>query len=241
MIENLPFVVLSRQTTLQRQLDIIANNLANMNTTGFKRERSRFETYLMETKNAERPLNMVLDAGMTRDFTNGALKNTGNRFDLAIHGDGFFVVESDNGQVYSRNGNFQLNENGEIITKSGKRLLAQGGQPITLSAAVKSVEITQDGTISTNLGVLGKIELVDFKNKQDLRPLGDGSYTTDEDPTPVENQKIVQGSLETSNVQGIIEMTAMITTSRTYTSVANIISNDDQLRKKVMNTIGRMI
>jgi flagellar basal-body rod protein FlgF len=241
MIENLAYVVLSRQTSLQREIDVVANNLANMNTTAFKRERTLFETYLMPTKGDDRPLNMVLDYGITRDFTSGAVTTTGNRLDLAISGDGFFVLEGKDGLLYTRNGNFQLNEKGEIVSKTGRRVLTTTGNPIVVSPQAERVDIAKDGTVTSDLGSLGRIDLVKFDDPQALKAVGDAAFETNQQPTPMEKPKIIQGALETSNVEGILEMTSLIQSSRSYASVANILSKDDDMRQRVMGTIGRMI
>jgi flagellar basal-body rod protein FlgF len=239
MSENTGYIVLSRQMAIQRQMDVIANNIANMSTTAFKTERVLFEEFLMETETGEN-LAYVRDFGTSRDVTQGEFQPTSNPLDVAISGPGYFSVETADGIRYTRSGQFRLDTEGFLITASGHKILDNAQQPISLAGGDAVLDIASDGTISNSAGTIGKLGLVSFLNEQTLLPVGDGLYQTEEAPTPVDDVSVVQGMVESSNVVPILEMTRMIQATRAYKSSTEILSKDDDIRQQTINRLGRV-
>lgn len=238
-MENTTFVALSRLTTLRREMNVIANNLANMNTTGFKGEKMMFVEHLVRSRGGERILGdkiaYVRDIATVRDLTEGSMKETGNPLDVAIHGNGYFAVETADGERYTRSGRFRLDDAGQLVTMDGDAVLSDTGAPFFFSPGDNSIEISRDGTIATDNGVLGRLRVVTFENPYALKAVAGGLYSAgDEQPTDVANPDIVQRMLEQSNVEPIIEMTKMIEVHRAYQGVQKMTDGEhDRIRKMV--------
>lgn len=242
-MQNSELVGLSQQTALQRNLDIIAHNLANMETTAYKVERPLFHTYLTAIRDVEGrhdDARMVNDYGMTRDMGEGALKSTDNPLDLAIQGKGYFMVRTADGERYTRNGHFSLSPQGELITSDGDSVLDSNHSPITFAQDETDLKVAQDGSISTSTGEKGKIGVVEFANEGDLTRVGGSLYTTSETPTTSDNANVQQGMLEQSNVVPIVEMTTMIDVMRAYTTSSQMLKQSDDLSQQAINTLGKV-
>lgn len=242
-MENTSFVALSRQTTLRRQLDVIANNLANMNTTGFKGEKMMFVDHLVRSRGGEHILGdkvaYVRDVATVRDLTEGPMKATENPLDLAIHGEGYFVIETAQGNRYTRNGQFSLDDAGQLVTKSGDPVLSDNGQPFFFSTQDKNIEVTADGVVRTENGELGRLQMVTFDDGLDLKEVSGGLYDTDQVPQEVEAPHVVQHMVEGSNVEPIVEMTRMIDVHRSYKSVQKLIDAEDDRIKKMIGELAK--
>lgn len=239
MTENVNYIVLSRQMAIQRQMDVIANNIANMNTTAYKAERVLFEEYLQQTDSGEE-LAYVRDFGSVRNLEQGELRNTLNPLDIAISGSGYFHVESDNGELYTRNGHFRISSEGFLVTATGERLLDADGRAIQLDANDPKLDIARDGTITTSNGEAGTLNVVSFENEQTMDPMGNGLYRTDAVPAPAVDAKVLQGFIETANVEPILEMTRMVEASRAYQSTQNILQRDEDIRRQAIDRLGRV-
>lgn len=227
-------ISISRQAALQRDMDAVANNIANVNTPGYKAERMMFSEYLVRPqKNV--PLSFVQDRGMMRDLSEGPLTKTGNPLDLALTGDGYFMVDTANGQRYTRSGRFQLDANGQIVDERGEPVLGDGGQPIVIPSGTTQISIAPDGTISADTDVIGKIGVVTFADQRSMKRQAYGLYATAAPPTPASSQThVMQGMLEESNVNAIQEMTNMIEISRAYTANEQVLQNeDDRIRRAI--------
>ena len=238
MIENSNFVGLSHQMALRRQMDIIANNIANINTTSFRGERALFEEFLIPTSEG-RKISYVQDVGLVRDLAEGQLLTTGNPLDVAIAGKGFFVVETPVGPRYTRNGNFTVNDKGVLVTAEGRPLLDDDNRTIKIEATDSDVTIAGDGSITAASGPIARLQVVSFGNEQRLKKQGGTLYSSAEPPTPVKNPRIVQGALEKSNVQPIVEMTQMIEVLRNYQSTQRLVDTNHDLQRKAVEKIGR--
>lgn len=243
-MENMVLVGLSRQIALRRELDVIANNLANLNTTGFKGESVLFEEHLMPTarfdhfqRPNDRRVSFVLDRETHTNMSQGSVMPTEGKLDVAIDGDAFFAVETPGGNRYTRGGSFALNSAGELVTHAGYRVLGAGG-PITLDPNDTDVMIASDGTISNREGERGKLNLVRFDSTAVLTKQGDGLYTSNVEPQPAGvTSNVIQGSLEKSNVQPILEMGRMIEITRAYTTLASLMSRADELRRSAIERL----
>ncbi len=239
MIENTAYIALSRQTALRRQIDVIANNIANMNTAAYKNQRMLFEEYLVEPA-AKTRLSFVQDVSVFRELSAGELRATSNPLDVAINGDGYFVVETDGGERYTRNGHFRLDADGMLVTAGGNAVLDIDSQQILLDPNERELTIARDGTISGALGPIAQIAVVDFDDPYQLKALGGSLYETDQRPQPVDNAAIVQGMIEGSNVEPIVEMTKLTTLARSYQSTQRLIENDHDLRRRTIRALGRV-
>ena len=244
-MENAQLITLSRQAALRNQLDVVANNMANINTTGYKSQRLLFEEFVMpvaeatEFQTPDEDLSYVQDYATSFNFLPGSIRTTGNDLDLAIEGQGWFALQTaDGGEAYTRNGAFHLDVNGTMVDASGRPVLTDGG-PITFTAEDGKIDISRDGTIVSELGIRGRMRLVDFENPQQLTQIGDNLYTSDE-PLPIANVKVIQGAIEQSNVEGIVEVTRLIEINRAYSSVTKLMSDTDELRRKAIDTLGRL-
>jgi len=243
-MEATSYIALSRQSGLRRQLDIVANNLANMSTSGFKGEKMMFVEHLTRSKGGHQPIAekvaYVRDIATVRDFSKGPMESTGNPFDLAIASDGYFIVQTDQGNQYTRNGRFQLDQGGQLVNQQGHPVLADGGQPIFFAPGDKNISVSRDGTVATDNGDIGKLSLVTFENPQQLRPGAGGLFSTEAVAQPVENPDIQQGMLEGSNVLPIIEMTRMIDVHRTYDSVKSLIEREDDRQRQMIRDLAKV-
>lgn len=236
-------VLLSNQQALQSSMDVIANNVANASTTGFKREGVEFSTMVTRPASGE-SLNFVGDRASYRDTSTGPIQPTGNPLDLAIQGKGYFQVRSADGTThYTRSGALRLDTQGEIVTQSGQVVLSDGGQPISIPDTTTDLNISGDGFVSArtdngvNLFQLGKIGVVQFDNDQAMEAEGNGLYKTKQVSTPATDSSVVQGSLEQSNVQPVMEMTDMIKITRMYEQTVNLISQETS---RLTDAIGKL-
>jgi len=242
-MENTSYVALSRQSALWRQMEVVANNMANANTPAYKTQQMMFTDYLVKTKSANTPFGtkvaFVQDVGMLRDTREGPLAQTGNSLDVAIHDDGYFVIDTPSGQRYSRSGHFSLDESGMMVTSDGYPVLQQSGQPIVFAPNEATITIAGDGTISTENGVIGRIKVVKFDNEQDLKQAGSGLYQTSDDPIAIDRPKVVQGMLEQSNVQPVVEVTNMLSIMRNYEGVQKMVESEGDRITKAMKVLSQ--
>jgi len=242
-MDNTLLVSLSQQLASYRSMDVIANNMANINTPAYKRESMKFEEYVQQSRPAEgetgtQRISFVQDKGTLRDLTQGALTHTGAPFDMAISGKGYFTIQTPNGDTrYTRNGHFTLDGNGQVVTEDGGVLQADGG-PVTVTNDDGDIHIAQDGTITGARGQLGKIKLVTFNDEAALKKEGASLYSTTQQPNAVETPVIAQGSLEESNVQPVLEISHMLDVMRAYQTTANLTQSQEELKRNAIDKLG---
>jgi len=250
-MENALLVGLSRQMVLERQLDVVANNVANMNTTGFKADNSMFEEYLMPVARenrfqpADRVVNFVNDAGTWRNTRAGAIQHTGNPLDVAINGDGYLAVRTAAGERYTRNGSLQINAQGQLVTTDGSLVMGDNG-PILFQTTDHNVAITPDGRITvveagaTNTeSVRGQIRIVRFAAPQQLQKEGNNNYVAPAGVAPIPDtaSTLIQGSIEKSNVNSVVEVSRLIEISRAYSQIAQVLQNESDLHKNAISQL----
>jgi flagellar basal-body rod protein FlgF len=252
-MQNALLVGLSRQMSLSHQIDVIANNIANIDTTGFKADSAAFSEYLMpgasdsDFAGKDSRISFVQDNGTWIDFAPGAMQRTGDPLDAAIDGKGFFVVQTSRGQRYTRNGAFAINAQGQLVTSTGDVVLGTTG-PINFAPTDHDVIISTTGVVSVRDGNTtqsiqrGQLQLVDFDSPQQLQKDGASLFQAQ----PNANQKpiapgtrIVQGSIEKSNVQPILEMTRMIEITRSYSDIAAILQQQGDLRRNSLSQLAQ--
>jgi len=231
-MENAIYIGLSQQMALKRRMDITANNIANMNTTAFKSVHPLFEEYLVDRKVSDK-MSYVHDYGTYRNRQEGAVQQTSRPLDIAITGEGFFTVETENGERYTRNGNFKLDAEGNIVTQNGDFLLDETGSPIQINQDNPDIDIAPDGTITLGAEQTQKLQIVKFENSHNLKVLGNGYYDADgEEAIPAEEATLHQGSLEQSNVQPILEMTSMVDVLRSYQAAQKLLDAEHDMQMK---------
>jgi flagellar basal-body rod protein FlgF len=249
-MENALLIGLSRQMTLERQMDVVANNVANMNTAGFKAERTLFEEYLSPGAHEDnfvgrdRRVSYVQDRATFHDFTSGPLELTKNPLDVAIDGNAFLVVQTPVGERYTRDGSLQINNQGQLVTANGNAVLGTNG-PIVFQPTDKSINISADGNISVLEGVAtvdslrGKLRLVNFANAQQLVKEGSNLYSAAAGATaqPDSKAQVRQGFIEKSNVNSVMEMTRMIDVTRAYTQLSAMLQQQGDLRKTALEKL----
>jgi flagellar basal-body rod protein FlgF len=244
-MDNALYVGLSRQMTLRREMDIVANNIANMDTTGFKVESLMVETEPMapaHTAGAPRPVKFVIDRSVGRDFGQGVLRATGATFDLGIEGQGFFKVRTAAGEQYTRDGRFHMDEAGRLVTEDGAALLDEGGGDIAIDPKLGPVTIAKDGTVSQGAERLGKVGLVKFDQLSVLEKVGENRYrnSSNAQPQAATESVIQQGMLEGSNVKPIAEITRMIEVTRAYESMAKMMDANAELSRRSIERMGKL-
>ena len=235
-------ISLSHQLASSRSMDVIANNLANVSTPAFQREEPTFQEYVVNVQPVEgqsgpQQLSFVQDTGLVRDLSEGRMDTTGAPFDLAIHGKGFFVVQTANGDRYTRNGHFSLDSAGQIVTSNGDPVQGDGG-PITITPDDGEVHIAADGTVSGKTGQIGRLRVVDFANPRLLSKQGSSLYSTDQSPVTADNFKLQSGMLEASNVQPVIEISHMIEVMRAYQATASLTQTQEDLMREAIDKLG---
>ncbi|MGL4497312.1 MAG: flagellar basal-body rod protein FlgF [Beijerinckiaceae bacterium] len=243
-MENTLLVGLSRQIALAREADILANNVANVATTGFKRRDVRFMEYLMPVargdafKPADKRISYVQERGTGLDVSQGAVERTGNPLDIAMRGNTFLAVQTRSGERYTRDGALNLNARGEVVTSAGDVVLGESG-PIAFSPQEGRIEIAADGTVSSSQGVRGRLKLMRFDNPNlALRNEGDNLYSAIRPGVPIDKDGgVVPGALEKSNVKPVIEMSRLIEVSRAYQSIAGMIQRVDELRRSAIQKL----
>ena len=239
-------VALSHQVAKRRQMDIIANNIANMSTTAFKRENVMFGEYLKEAKGdtpkSTRQISYVQDFGITRNMTDGRLETTGNLLDIALNGDGMFQVKRANGDMaYTRAGHLALSDEYTLVTSTGHEILDDGGKAIQFPPGVTDINIAADGTISSQpFGRIAKLNVVTFADDTKLKKIGDNMFSADTATSPATDFAIIQGAIELSNIQPIVEITRMIQVSRSYIQTAKLMENLQDSKSKALNQLAKV-
>lgn len=244
-MENTLLVGLSRQVALERQLGVVANNIANVNTTGYKSDQAVFEEYLKSSAHSDdfsgsdQRLSFVVDRATIHDFGQGPVERTGNPLDVALDGNAFFVVQVNGNERYTRNGAFQINTQGQLVTNDGHQVMGTNG-PITFQRGDQDISIARDGTITVREGAntsvdsrRGRLRLASFERPQILQKDGANMFAAPNGAVAqaATTAGVHQGSIEKSNVSGVMEMTKMIEVMRAYTGIANLIQQLNDVRK----------
>lgn len=249
-MENTLLVGLSRQMVLERQFDVVSNNVANVNTNGFKADQQLFEEYLNSGAHEDnfppngRRVSYVQDRGTYRDLSQGSYERTGNPLDVAIEGSGFLTVQTAGGERYTRDGKLHMNNIGQLVTSSGDLVLGTGG-PITFQPTDHDINIAPDGTVTVVEGsakadsIRGKLRIVAFADPQQAQKQGNNLYVGANGAVPQQDAKstVQQGVVEKSNVSAVGEMSRMVEIMRSYTQVANMLQVQSDLRKTAIEKL----
>jgi len=252
-MENASLVGLSRQMALQRELDVVSNNIANLNTTGFKADNVVFQEFLMpgaranQFAGADRQLSFVHDRATWLDLSQGPVEHTGNPLDVAISGNAFLTVQTPRGERYTRNGALQINAQGQLVTSEGLAVIGQNG-PIVFQPNDRDISIGIDGLISVREGQnttdsqRGKLKLASFDQPQRLQKDGTSTYMAPAGVTPQvpADARVSQGAIEKSNVKSVMEMTRMVEVTRAYTQIASLLQSQSDTRKSAIDKLAEV-
>jgi flagellar basal-body rod protein FlgF len=230
------YATLNRQSGLMREMGIVANNIANASTTGFRREGVVFSEFIA-AMDQDPSLSMAHASGRHVDLSQATLAQTGGSFDFAIQGEGFFLVETPQGERLTRAGSFTPNAEGELVTPDGHRLLDAGGAPVFVPPDAK-VAMASDGTLSSNGEPIAQIGLWRPADPLALRHQS-GTLFDGGELEPVENGVVLQGMLEDSNVQPVSEIARMIEVQRAYELGQKFLDAEDERVRGVIQALGR--
>ncbi|MFZ5746639.1 MAG: flagellar hook-basal body complex protein [Pseudomonadota bacterium] len=239
------YVLLSHEQALRRRLDITANNLANMNTVGFKREKPVFHEYVEKTDSTVEPArtaSFVLDYGAVHDTAQGGFQQTDNPLDVYIDGPGYLSVEDAEGNpAYTRAGFIKVLASGELATSGGERILGDNGKPIVVPPdQANGLSIANDGTVNGADGPLGRIAVTVFDNEATVTPRGDGLVTgTGGRVLAAGDTRLRSGGVEAPNVNPIVETTDMIDILRAYQTSQKISDSMADLRKRALDRLSK--
>jgi flagellar basal-body rod protein FlgF len=231
------YTALTRQSGLMREMQVVANNIANISTTGFRREGVVFEEYITGGKDGP-SLSMATGDARVIDLSQAGLSQTGGAFDFAIQGEGFFQVETPDGPRLTRAGSFTPSPTGELVTNDGFRLLDEGGAPVFIPTTAGQIAVAQDGTLSANGAPLAKIGLWQAGDPLTLKHQA-GTLFSANAAVPAEGAKVMQGYLEDSNVNPVQEIARMIEVQRAYELGQSFMDQEDKRMRGVVDTLGR--
>ena len=246
-MDNINYIALSRQMALWKQMDAVSNNMANMNTAGFKQDDTLFSSYLVQTADAQgigsAPLYFTEDFGTFQNFAEGAFEETGNVFDVAIQGDGFFCVETPAGEMYTRKGQFSLSSEGALITNDGALVLSENNEPIFFAPSEKEITITESGDVMTENGTIARLKVAHFADNQKLLKVAGTMFenVAGNDMTiGTDNMRFAQGAIEKSNVNPLNETTKSIKVQRSYEYVQQMIDNEHDRLSNTISTYAQL-
>lgn len=238
-MDNSAYITLTRMAGLKREMGVLAHNMANIGTTGFRREAMVFSEFVVGLGKGEASISMGL--GNTRQTyqQSGALTMTGGTFDLAIEGAGFFQLETPDGPRLTRAGSFTPNAAGELVNMDGHRLLDAGGTPVFVPPDARTISLARDGTFSADGAPFAQLGLVTPADPITMTRAAGTLFAVDGDLEPVEGAMIRQGFLEESNVEPVLELTRLIAVQRAYEQGQRLMDREDERIKSVIQVLGK--
>lgn len=234
-MENTGYITITRQSGLAREMQVLANNIANASTTGFRAEGVIFSEYVQPVAKGS---SLSMGQGNVRNtsFEQGGLTRTGSTFDFAIEGDGFFLIGTPDGERLTRAGSFTPNAEGELVTHDGYRVLDAGGAPLFVPAGTQ-IAVSADGTISADGTPLGQMAIVQTVDNKQLVRQGGVMFRADDGFEPAENARVMQGFVEASNVNPIGELARMIEVQRAYEMGQKFLEREDERVRTAMKSL----
>ncbi len=234
------YVALTRQSGLLKEIQSVANNIANISTTGFRREGVVFAEMIEALPVEGGSVAMTAARARYTEDLQGALVETGGAYDLAIEGDGFFTVMTADGERLTRAGAFTRNADGEVVNPDGHRLLDEGGGPILIPFEARDVGIAADGTVSVDGDPVARIGLVTVPDQTGLFRESGVLFRAEAGVEPLEDGRVVQGFLEQSNVNAVAEIARMIEVQRAYEYGQKLMDQEDARIRLVVRTLAPM-
>jgi len=236
-MDNAGYTALTRQSGLMREMTQVANNIANMSTTGFRREGVLFAEFVQDTGPGAPSLSMATANVRNTSFLQGALEQTAAPLDLAIEGPGFFLVETSRGERLTRAGNFTRSDVGDVVTPDGFRLLDAGGAPVFIPGDAADISIGPDGTLTADGQPLAQIGLWATADPRSMQRESGVLFRSDDGFVPVDEGRMLQGFLEGSNVDPISEVARMIEVQRNYELGQSFLEREDERIRSVLRTV----
>lgn len=241
-MDNTTYIALSRMDTEMRAMDVLASNLANANTAGYKANHVLFSDYLVNQKGEKTAPGgakeaYTQDRSTYRDYGQGTLQQTGNPLDIAINGEGYFSVMTQQGVRLTRNGRFQRLSDGTVADAAGNTLLDRTGDPVQLRPEDRQINLASDGTLTTEHGVAAQIGLVTVDNPYTLTSEGGQLFRPTTQTRQLENVEVRQGMLEGSNVNSMTEMTQLVQLQRDFQITANLVESEATRRQNAIDKI----
>lgn len=237
-MDNAGYITLTRQSGLLREISVVANNIANAATTGYRQEGLVFSEYV-QNLDGTASLSMATADTQNISMAQGALTKTGGTFDFAIEGDGFFAVETSEGPRLTRAGNFSPNAQGDLVTLDGLRVLDSGGAPIFVPPDTGPINVSSDGTISVEGRPIAQLGLFEPIDPTDLRRQGGVMFEAPAGRRPAQAAKVVQGFLENSNVDAVSQLARMIEVQRAYEMGQGFLEKEDERVRNALKTFTR--
>ncbi|GGX38395.1 flagellar basal-body rod protein FlgF [Tateyamaria omphalii] len=235
-MDNTGYITLTRQSGLMREMQIVANNIANSATTGYRQEGMVFSEYVQSMQGGP---SLSMGHGNVREtsFVQGTLTETGGTYDFAIEGDGFFLIQTPNGERVTRAGGFSPNGQGDLVTPEGYPVLDAGGAPVFVPPGAKSLSVSPDGSISADGTFVGQIGLFDAVDRTELVREGGVMFRSDAGFEPSDTARIIQGFIEESNVDPIGQLARMIEIQRAYEMGQNFLNSEDERVRRAMDAM----
>ena len=238
-MDSTGFVTLNRQAGLLKELETVAQNIANMSTNGYRREGVVFSEFVVRTGRASESLSMAHANGRASDLSQGALMQTNGTFDMAIEGPGFFLVATPDGDRLTRAGSFTPSPDGLLVSPDGASLLDAGGAPVFVPADAAQIAIGADGTVSADGNPIAQIGLWAPADPLAMTRDKGVRFNSGDAPVPVENGRILQGFVERSNADPVRELTRMIEVQRAYELGRTFLDREDERVRAAIRTIGQ--
>ena len=233
------YIALSKQMAQFQDMEITANNIANVNTPGYSAQKLVFSQFLSDSGKVGSKDSYADTPFSYRDTTGGALKPTGNPLDMAIKGDAYFAVETPLGTRYTKSGSFQIDSQGMLVTVDGYPVLGSDNAQITLPTTGKSVLINGAGQITVDGTQAGQLGMMAFTNQQGMTRYGNSLYGSTETPQASLTARAVQGAIETSNVNSVSELVRVMDISRSVTNTSKFIETMYDLERKASTTLSK--
>lgn len=237
-MDNAGYTTITRQSGLMREMRVVANNIANTATSGFRQEGVVFSEYVKSVDNASGLSMGQADAHHT-SFEQGALTQTGGQFDFAVEGDGFFLVQTPLGERLTRAGTFTPNAAGDLVTPDGYQVLDPGGAPVFIPPGAADISVSADGTISSEGNPVGQMGLVQPLDPQQMVREDGVMFRADGGYEVAENGRILQRFVENSNVNPILQLSRMIEVQRAYELGASFLDAEDERVRQAMRSLSQ--
>jgi flagellar basal-body rod protein FlgF len=235
-LDNQGYITISRQMGLMREMQVVANNIANSATNGFRQEGIIFSEYVEAVEGAASISMGQGNVGKT-SFEQGPLTETGGTFDFAIEGDGFFLVQTPAGERLTRAGAFSTSAEGDLVNMDGFPVLDAGGAPVFIPPDAQSVSVSSDGTLGVDGQLLGQIGIVVPNDPTDMVREDGVMFKTDGGFIEAENARIVQGFVENSNVNPILQIARMVEVQRAYELGQSFLNSEDERVREAISTL----
>ncbi len=237
-MDNAGYTTLTRQSGLMREMTVVANNIANAATTGYRQEDLIFSEFIATTDEGP-SISMATANIQTTSTQQGALTRTGGTLDFAIEGDGFFLIQTPQGERLTRAGSFSTSAAGDLVTHDGYPVLDAGGAPIFIPPDASDLSVAADGSISAEGAPVGQLGLVAPVDPSRMQREGGVMFRADEGFQPLENPRLVQGFIESSNVDPVGQIARMIEVQRAYELGQSFLEREDDRIRNVLRTLGR--